>query len=184
MKRNLMPILLCASLILVAALVRYGAARESMQSNDGSPSQVLITEIQELRRALQESTTRTFRVQVSIERWRVQQSIVDRLTQERYTVQDQLDGAASTLRQLEQAARQLQELASSEPNPTQRAQLAREYQTALLNVEESKQVILRLQQRESEINANFEAEKAKAQELKNSLDALDPSIKQAADKKR
>lgn len=177
------PVLFVAVLVLMtvvglgAAFIRYSRAAEAPQGIlDGTTSHVLIEEIRSLRQALQESTTGNARVQLAIERCRLQQSMVGRLSDEYNLIQSQIDGSDDTIQQMEATAKSLEYNLAIETEPARRSEIEREQKMIATNVEQNKQRVQRLQERSAQVSGMLLSERAKLDEIMGLLDTLDRQV--------
>lgn len=166
MKKNIGLVVAGFTLAIFVGLAQNIFNAVKAQATDGMSSQALLAEVKALRQALQSFTIGNARMQLSIEKLRVQEMTVERLTQNLYRIQDQLDNERAALISIEQNAKALERSANSDPTQ------AREAQNMLVLVDEAKQRISRLQQREAEISQALNVEKSRSQELKDALDLL------------
>jgi predicted nucleic acid-binding Zn-ribbon protein len=167
---------ICLAFLSGAALTRYGKAAETQQITDGAASQVLVQEIRSLRRALQDFTVGNSRLQVFIERCRLQQIIVERLNDEYNGIQSQIDSNEDQIRQMEETTKNLERLLSAEADQLRRGEMEREHKSITTNIEQVKQRTQRLQERGIQANGLLQSERAKLDELKDSLDSLERSL--------
>lgn len=175
-RKLLLPGIVCMTFLLGAALSRYGRAAETQQISDGIPSQVLVQEIRALRRAMQDFTVGNSRLQVTIERCRLQQSTVERLSDEYNSIQSQIDSNEDQIRQMEETVKHLERSLSAEADPLRRSEMEREHKSIATNIEQMKQRTQRLQERGVQANGLLQSERAKLNELRDSLDSLDRSL--------
>jgi hypothetical protein len=162
--------------VLISGLLLFKTNAESSQSTDATTSQVLVNEIRELRRTLQDFTTHGYRVQIAIERVRIQQASVERLQGEIDGVEANSEINTTELQQVDESARTLERLVNSEPDPSRRVALEMERKNALLRVEECKKRELRLRERQAQLNASIHTEKAVLADLKGKVDEIDRSL--------
>lgn len=175
-RRFLLSGAICIAFLFGAALSHFGRAAETTQTTEGIPSQVLVQEIRALRRAMQDFTIGNSRLQVTIERCRLQQTIIERLNDEYSGIQSQIDSNEDQTRQMEETAKNLERSFSSEADPLRRSEMDREYKALVSNTDQTKQRTQKLHERAVQLNGFLQAERAKLNELKDALDSLDRSI--------
>lgn len=176
MKKLLLPAVICCSLLLGAALSHYSNAAGTSQIPEGAPSQVLVQEIRALRRAMQDFTIGNSRLQVTIERCRLQQATVERLNDEYNGIQSQIESNEDQIRQMEETAKNLERLHSTEADPLRRGEIEREQKNITASVERYRQQMQQLQGRLAQISGTLQAEKARLAEVRDALDSLDRSF--------
>ena len=175
-QRLSLSIAVCAGLLLGAALIRYGRAAETTQGGDGATAQTLIQEIRALRRALQDSTIGALRTQVAMERCRMQQLTVERLTDEHNSIQAQIESNYETIQQMEASAKTLEHALANEPESARRGDIEREHKVFAASIEQRRQQNNQLQAQAAQVSAALQSEKGKLNELREALDALDRSL--------
>lgn len=178
-QRLSLSVAVCAGLLLGAALIRYSRAAETAQGGqggDGATAQALIQEIRALRRALQDSTTGTLRTQVAMERCRMQQLTVERLTDEHNSIQTQIESNQEAIQQMEASAKTLEHALAGETEPARRGDIEREYKAFTTGVEQRRQQNNQLQARAAQVSGALQSEKGKLNELREALDAFDRAL--------
>lgn len=156
--------------------MRFSRAAETSQTGEGATSQVLVQEIRTLRRTLQDFTIGNSRLQLTIERCRLQQNIVERLNDEHNGIQSQIDSSEEQIRQMEETAKNLELLPPAEVDPLRRGEVEREHKNFIASIEQNKQQVRQLQGRLAQISGTLQAEKSKLTELREALDSLDRSF--------
>lgn len=164
------------SAIISAVVVAVSISAAPQQNSDSSTSQVLINEIRELRRSLQDFATTGQRVQIALERIRIQQDNVDRIQGEIASIDAQSEASASEMQQVEESAKALERLLGMENDPAKRIGLEMERKNALQRLEEGKKREARLRDREAQLNTALTAEKAVLAELKSKVEEIDRSL--------
>ncbi|HEY2011902.1 MAG TPA: hypothetical protein VGH38_00315 [Bryobacteraceae bacterium] len=147
-------------------------------TSEGATIQALLTEVRQLRLALERSTSVVPRLQLAIARFQTQQERVDRLDRELRAFRSQLasessnkDRVAASLRLMEDRASQTQDQAARRPI---------EDAMKSMKAELEQQALREQQQRAQEIDiANqFRTEQAKLEELSDQLNQLDKKMQQ------
>lgn len=173
MRKHCLLLAFIAVVTVSVTITKYGIAASSQQLVDSSTSQVLITEIRELRRALQDFATTGQRVQIALERIRIQQDAVDRLQGEVTGNDAQGEVNASEMQQVEESAKALERLLGLENDPAKRIGLETERKNALQRLEEGKKREVRLRERQTQLNASLNTEKVLLAELKSKVEEID-----------
>lgn len=171
---------LIAGMLLLAAAVGLAHPEQAPPtkppSHESEATQALIGEMRVLRQSLDQLARRQVQTQLATERWRIQLDLVSRLMDEHRAAQDLLESEKAALHQAEQAVRQYERSLAAEADPAQRSSYERELQSAQASVEQSRQRLQRLQEREGQTNSTLQSEQAKAQELAQTLESLDRNI--------
>lgn len=176
-------------IVLMCVFFAIGLMQLKPTSAQQAPSETLtvaalITEMRALRQSLDNLASNNLRTQLALERWRAQQTIVERAVEAVRDIQDQLEAERATLQQTEQSAKHYEKLLAAESDAAQRGVIERELQAALANIEQAKQRIQQLQEREAQANAHLQSERAKAQERQEALDLLDHAFNQITPRNR
>lgn len=176
MRKFLLPAIVGFSFLLGTALARYSRAAETTQTIEGTTPQVLVQEIRALRQSLQNFALGNSRLQVAIERCRVQQFLVERLNDEFNSIQSQIDANDSLIQQLEDTVKALDRSLVTETEATRREGIEQERKSVLANIELNKQRNQRLHTRSMQINDSLQTEKARLNQLRDNLDSLEHSL--------
>ena len=172
MKKNISLVALGISLAILAGLAQDLLVVANTQIDDPVSKQALINAVKSVERAVRENGFGSARLLIALENRRLQQTQVDHAVQELYKAQELLENEQSALTSTEQSLKMLERIAHAENDPVQRDLFQRELQTVPVAIQQAKERIQRLQQRETDINNNLRIVKAKAQELTESLDSF------------
>jgi len=170
MKRPALSIAGMALLVLVAT--RDSQAQSNASPNAGAPKQdpvvqELLGEVRQLRIALQQISVNAYRGQVLVERLRLQQEQVNRITLELTSARNQISEMRST--QLGARAR-LDETENQQDKGLVSATLTARYKEVLEDLKRREQS---LSEREIQLTAQLESERASLTDLNKRLDALE-----------
>jgi predicted nucleic acid-binding Zn-ribbon protein len=136
-------------------------------------SSALISEIRQLRFAFQDYTATNFRSQITLERMRFQQMLVERSERESTTLQAQIEDAQRNYQSMEEPARSLEQRLASERDPLRRGELEREIKALLLSIEQHKNTEASCRGRNAQAVAQLEADRKTLTDLANSLDQME-----------
>jgi peptidoglycan hydrolase CwlO-like protein len=167
------PTLFIAGMVmLVLSSTRESQAQTYASPNSGGPRQdqvvqELLGEVRQLRIALQQISVNAYRGQVLVERLRLQQEQVNRVTQELTSARNQISEMRST--QLGARAR-LDEMENQQDKGLVSASLTAKYKEVLEDLKRREQS---LSERETQLTVQVEAERANLVELNKRLDALE-----------
>lgn len=156
-----------ALLVLACASESRAQSTTNTTSKQEAVSDALVNEVRQLRLTLQQISVNTYRGQVMVERLRLQQEQVNRLSQELNSTRSQIEGIRSE--QITVKARQ------EEAKKQQEAGLSTELQSARYRemLETFKRAEDRLVDRESQLSMQLEEEKNNLSDLNKRMDALE-----------
>lgn len=170
--KKLLGIAVICLVLLITLSINFRSTAQPQQSGDAASSQVLIQEIRGLRRALEDFTTKNSRVQVMIERVRLQQTVVQRLNDEIDNIQVQINANEDLTVQLEETIKNLEHSLEAEEDTPHKEEISRDLKSANKNVELYKQRNVKLEERKTQVNASLQTESARLAEMQQSLETL------------
>jgi len=155
---------------LTASIASTGSSAQGAQGDQ--TLQALLSEVHQLRLAIQRSNLNTYHAQITIERMKLQQQRVDRLQAQIGDVRQQLAETRKRLSQTSDDFKQAEIILARETDAAKRADTEmryRDYKSELDELTEKEQ-----QQRQAEIqlSAQLQLEQAKLNELNERLDTL------------
>jgi len=149
---------------------------QTSQGDSGQITQALLSEVHQLRLAIQRSNLNTYHAQVTLERLRLQQQQVDRLN-------DKLAGARALIARVQIDKSRLQgdlprveAQLSQESDPGRRREIENQQQAIKLEVERQLETISQQRELESQLNGQLQVEQAKLNELNDRLDTLQKEL--------
>ena len=134
--------------------------------------QALLSEVHELRVALQRSNLNTYHAQITIERMKLQQQRVDRIQAKLDEARNRLAGSRKLLSEMSASLKGAEMGMAEETNAAGRAERERSIQRFKAEVEELAQLEQQEQGYETQLNAQLQLEKVKLNELSERLDTL------------
>ncbi len=132
----------------------------------------LLTEVRELRMALQRAAFSNTRFQMLIERLRIEQSHVDSLRRELENVRNQLSELKTVKPRVEQEIKDAETRLDQITDPSAHADFESRIKTMKDNLARVVPEEERLRNREAALDSEFQSSQAKLNELNNQLDAL------------
>src|SRR5713226_1841979 len=150
---------------------------ESMQGDRDQTLKQLLTEVRELRLAVQRATVNNTRFQMLIERVRVQQAHVDALSRELENVHSQVAEIKAAKPQMEQQIKDAEDLLDRTPDPNAHAELESRIKVVKGNLARLSQEDERLRSRETALDTDLQAAQGKLNELNGQLDSLMVDLK-------
>lgn len=176
-----------ASLLALIAVVLGGFGWVAASSghvapvqDDGQTIKALLNEVRQLRLVLQRNNVATYRAQVTLERLKLQQTVVSDLMKEQNELHQRLKQAERNLLHHTENAAQYEKLVVSSTNPAERAEREQEAKDLKALVELQKGEIQDLQERAPQLAARIQAEQVKLNELNENLEKLERELENAA----
>jgi translation initiation factor 2B subunit (eIF-2B alpha/beta/delta family) len=157
-------------------LVALAGLPAPAQNQSDATIQVLITEIRQLRLALEKSAIVAPKIQVTLQRVQLQQDTVHRLQRQLEDHRDQLAKATKEELTMAAHAKSLEEHLSQEQEPARRKQIEEELKHIRPLAEKTEQQRMHDQQqrqRESDLAAKLQMEQSKLDELNDKLTSLE-----------
>lgn len=150
---------------------------ESAQGDRDQTLKQLLTEVRELRLAIQRATVSNTRFQMLIERVRVQQAHVDALSRQLENVHSQVAEMRAAKPQMERQIKEAEDQLDRTPDPNAHAELDSRIKGGKANLARFTQEDERLRNREVALDTELQAAQAKLNELNSQLDALMSELK-------
>ena len=160
--------------------MRVAAQTNKPESAKGESDQTLkqlLTEVRELRLAVQRATVSNTRFQMLIERVRVQQAHVDALSRQLENVHSQVAEMKAAKPQMEQQIKDAEDLLDRTSDPNAHAELESRIKGGKANLSRLAQEDERLRNREAALETELQARQAKLNELNSQLDSLMSELK-------
>jgi len=167
---GLLTILGCVSFNNPKALT--APVNQSLPDDNEQPMRALVNEVRQLRIAIQRSNFSNYHAQVTLERLRMQQPRVDRLSEELMKVRAEISEIRSRQARLPEDLRRIENELLKETDPAKRRELEQAQQMLKGYPEE----LARWQEQEVQLIARLQPEQAKLNELNESLDALQKEL--------
>ena len=171
--------LLLGILFVFLGLAQTANGQNGKESEDKAAIQDLLTEVRMLRQALQSlhrMNLDTYRSQLLVDRIRINREDVRRLTSSLNEARDTLFKTQNTIPQFVERIKLFESQIQLEVDQQKRAQLEFEMKRTKESVEMYKSQIEPLKEKEQQLSADLNAEKAKVQELESRLDLLERAI--------
>lgn len=149
----------------------------SVQGDRDQTLQQLLTEVHELRLAVQRATVSNTRFQMLIERVRVQQAHVDALSRQLENIHSQVAEMKAAKPQMEQQIKDAEDLLDRTPDPNAHTELDSRIKGGKANLVRLAQEDERLRNRETAVDTELQSAQAKLNELNSQLDLLMSELK-------
>jgi len=170
--------LVCLALLCftspIGASAQAGKPAEPEQ--DGKMLRTLLDEVRQLRLAIERSNLSSYRVQIAIERMRLQQSRVDSLMRDLDNVRLQLVNLKMSRTQAEARVKDLEDQMNDETESARKVQIERQYKDQKRNLDVQIKWEDQQRERETQLNIRLQEEQAKLTEINNRLDTLEREL--------
>jgi hypothetical protein len=175
MKNIIRGCLLCLTVCVFVSSPALGqASSQNAAATDDTPIQrSLLSEIRQLRIALQRANLIGYRAQILIERLRVQQDRVEQLSRELEQLRREVSEEKLFDPQIAEYAREQESQINREPDAARRNEM--EASSKLIRYQLTQREQLR-RERETALMMRLQAEQAKLAELNDRLDALEREL--------
>ena len=172
-------LLLLIILFVWLGLVHSAYGQTNKESEDKAAIHDLLVEVRMLRQALQtlhRMSLDTYRSQLLVDRIRANREEIRRLTSSLDETRETLYKTQNTIPQFIDRQKLLESQAQLEVDQQKRAQFEFELRRTRESIERYKSQIEPMKEREQQLSADLNAEKAKLQDLESRLDLLERSI--------
>ena len=160
-----------------ATLAQNNKPAESVQGDRDQTLKQLLSEVRELRLAVQRATVSNTRFRMLIERVRVQQAHADALSRQLESVRSQVAEFKATKPQMEQQIKDAEDLLDRTPDPSAHADLESRIKGGKANLVRLAQEDERFRNRETALDTELQGAQAKLNELNGQMDALMSELK-------
>lgn len=180
MKRSTLYCLLCFGILwlLSPGALRAQSANRAAETApvDQQVLQALLSEVRQLRLTLQRTNLSVFRAHIMIERLRMQQERVDRLTRLIEENQNELTGSGLSRSQLTERSQDLESQIKAEQDAGRRAQLEAQYKELKYIMDMQTERETQLRARHVQLTTQLQTERAKLDEIESRLEALEREL--------
>src|SRR5712692_9571580 len=145
-------------------------------SSDPQTLQTLLTEVHQLRLALERSTQIAPRIQIAVERLKLQQEQVARVARQLDDLRRELDRNRESQPKIQQRLEQVSSAAAETADPQQRKDFDVVVKEVKLQSEQAEKSLQQLQVREGELASQLQSEQARLTELNDRLDQMERAL--------
>ena len=149
---------------------------QASQTDSGQTMQALLGEVRQLRLAIQRSNLNTYHAQVTLERLRLQQQRVDRLTEKLGEARKELAAMRRNMAELPEASKKLEAQLARESDANKRRELEGKQELFKSMIETAPEEVAKLQETESALSGQLQIEQVKLNELNDRLDTLQKEL--------
>jgi chromosome segregation ATPase len=163
---------------LVSVLLCLGfAARAQGPSPDPQTLQTLLAEVRQLRLAIERSNQIGPRIQIAVERLKLQQEQVARIARQLGDLRRDLDKSRTEQGKAQQRIQALDSQATQAADPVQRKDMEEASRELKLEAEQAEKSLQQTLVREGELASQLQAEQGKLAELNDHLDQIERALK-------
>jgi DNA repair exonuclease SbcCD ATPase subunit len=152
------------------------AAQAQTQAPAAPTLEKLLAEVHQLRLALERSTQIAPRIQIAVERLKLQQEKVARTAQQLDELRRELERRRSEQPMIQHRAQALESQAGQAVDPGQRRDLEEGVKMSKLEAEQTEKALQQLQAREGELTGQFQTEQTRLTELNDRLDQIERAL--------
>jgi uncharacterized phage infection (PIP) family protein YhgE len=160
--------------ILVLWIV--SAAQAQTQAPAAPTLEKLLAEVHQLRVALERSAQIAPRIQIAVERLKLQQEKVARTTQQLDELRRDLDGKRSDQPKIQQRLQAIENEANQAADPAQRRHLEEAMKEFKLEAEQREKALQQMQARDGELTGQLQTEQSRLMELNDRLDQIERAL--------
>jgi len=174
MKHLIFSLCVAGSILMLPGLP---SAQSNKQSGDAQTLQALLTEVRQLRLALQKSNLIAYRSQITVERMRSARGRIDLLTGKLEQIRNEISEMDLQFPQAAGRIKQMEALAGEEALAAdRRKQVEWEITDLKSQLDNSKQRQSQLRDRETQLTQQLNSEKAQLDELDGRMEMLDREL--------
>jgi len=151
-------------------------ARAQAPASDVQTLQALLAEVHQLRVALERSTQIAPRIQIAVERLKLQQEQVARVARQLDDLRNNLDHSRTEQPKIQQRFEHLNSAAAQATDPQQRKDLDDQLGFFKVEAEQAEKSVQQLQARESDLASQLQSEQARLTELNDRLDQMERAL--------
>ncbi|HET9320880.1 MAG TPA: hypothetical protein VFO27_13930 [Bryobacteraceae bacterium] len=153
------------------------AARAQAPSPEPQTLQTLLAEVRQLRLAIERSNQIGPRIQIAVERLKLQQEQVARIAGQLEDLRRGLDKSRSEQGKAQQRIQALDSQATQATDAVQRKNMEEVSKELKLEVEQAEKSLQQMQAREGELASQLQTEQGKLAELNDHLDQVERALK-------
>lgn len=169
--------LTCLILIIMLCCVTQASAQTDPKASGPDPTiKSLLNEVRLLRQTLQNTGLNAYRSQILLERIKISNEQVIRLTRALADTREEFEKTELTIPRMGEQQKMLETMSASEVDPLKRAQMEFEVKDMKRAVERYKTELERLKEREQQQATQLREEQSKLSELETRLQRLEDQI--------
>lgn len=154
----------------------YAAAQAQPQPQDSQVIQALLSEVHQLRIALERSSVIGPRIQLAVERVKLQQDAVRHIADQLEGVKHELEGVQSDEARISEMIRNAETTMSQTTDPVERKQLGEMLKEGKPHLEQQQRTEQSLRSREAELSGRLQTEQASLDGLNDRLNQIERAL--------
>jgi chromosome segregation ATPase len=151
-------------------------ARAQVPASDLQTLQALLAEVHQLRVALERSTQIAPRIQIAVERLKLQQEQVSRVAHQLDDLRNNLDHGRTEQPRIQQQLERLSAAAAQATDPQKQKEFDDALNMTKLNAEQAEKSLQQMQLHEGELASQLQSEQARLTELNDRLDQMERAL--------
>jgi predicted nucleic acid-binding Zn-ribbon protein len=163
---KLISLLVCVSFTTVA----------QTPASDAQTLQTLLAEVHQLRIALERSTQIAPRIQITVERLKMQQDQVARVGRQLDDVRQELDHFGTEQSRIQQRVQFIENAVNETTDPEKRKDLNNQLGNSKQEADQAAKSVQQIQTRESELTSQLQSDQAKLTELNDRLNQIERAL--------
>ena|ERR1700730_11566844 len=152
------------------------AAWAQTPASDTQTLQTLLAEVHQLRMALERSTRIAPRIQIAVERFKLQQEHVARVSRQLEDLRRDLDHSRLEHPKMLQRLQAVENAVTQNADPQQQKDMNYRVNELKLETEQAEKLLQQIQTREGELTSQLQAEQSKLTELNDRLDQMERAL--------
>lgn len=152
------------------------STNQTSPPDNGQTMQALLSEVHQLRLAIQQSNLSTYRAQVTLERLRLQQQRVDRINDKLGEIRKEIAGYQQGDKALTEESKRLDAEIVQEADPNRRRELENVRQHQKSRLDQLTQMAGQARETESQLISQLQIEQSKLNDLNDQLDTLQKEL--------
>src|SRR5216684_8287270 len=152
------------------------AARAEAPASDVQTLQALLTEVHQLRLALERSTQIAPRIQIAVERLKLQQDQVARTARQLDDLRQNIDNRRADLPKIQQRLETIAAESDQATDPGKHRELVETSKMMKLESDQVEKSLQQMQAREGELASQLQSEQSRLAELNDRLDQIERAL--------
>jgi chromosome segregation ATPase len=165
-----------SALVLILLMLSVSASAQQPGPSDTQILQQLVTEVRQLRLALERTNSVNSRLQITLQRIQLQQNQVNRISGQLESLRNEIVKSEAEQGQVSSNLTDLESRIEKEENPDTQKTLQGEQKYMNVVAEQKTRVVQDERIREAELTSSLQAEQGKLSELQTQLDSLEKLI--------
>jgi septal ring factor EnvC (AmiA/AmiB activator) len=165
-----------SALVLISLMLGISASAQQPGPSDAQILQQLVTELRQLRLAIERTNSVNSRLQITLQRIQFQQNQVNRVSGQLESIRNEITKSETEQSMASNNLADLESRIEQEQNPNTQKTLQGEHAYMKAFAEQKARVVQDERTREAELTSSLQAEQGKLSELQTQLDSLEKLI--------